>query len=83
MNPTLETLLGKYPQRNKEWDAHSDRGTPCFYTEASDLAGGGDPWDRPLPQEYTVVRDGEGEVMYWEHVTTVAGQKVLLRIYND
>ncbi len=43
-----------------------------------------DPWNRKVPYLVdNVRRDPDGDVMWWEYRTSVAGTPVYLRVFND
>ena len=82
-------LCSIWPLRNRQWRVLET----CFVVDASDLglAPGvvphpinvNDPWNRLFPNPAVEMTDPDGDVMYWEFMTTVEGQKFQCRIFND
>jgi hypothetical protein len=86
---TILQIIQKYPIKNKAWEASDS----LLFTEMSDVSSGGssvalDPWNRPLPSAgWEANRESSteevGDVIFWQVETTVGGQSVPLRIFND
>ena len=82
---SVERILERYPQRQEAWGY--DRESNSFSIEASTLSAidGKDPWNRPLSKTHPMAefRDNEQEITHWKTMTTVAGERVDLTIFND
>jgi hypothetical protein len=78
-----QLIVHKYPVSNTVWDFDTPTGT--FVTEASQLGLSRlDPWNRPIPDANLVpLRNAEGEVYAWRGMVTVAGEQVVLTIFNS
>jgi hypothetical protein len=82
-------LCSIWPIRNRKWSASDS----CFIVDASELglAPGeaptpmnvNDPWNRLFPNPSFIQLDMEGDILYWEFMTTVEGQKFQCKIFND
>lgn len=81
-------ILREHPQQIEAWQPLDS----MFTAFASDLnipPGGDpraarDPWNRSFPtQKLLASRDAEGDITFWDLKTTVNGDEVLCRIFND
>ena len=74
-----------YPVINRVWTTLDS----MFVTDSSEWHHEGpfkwtDPWGRKFPNTARDVQfDKEGDVCYWDYYTTVDGEKVHCRIFND
>jgi len=77
----MTELIREYPIKNPAWMALDQ----CFVAEMPLLRlHYRDPWNRPFPNdEPQVVRDGEGEIITWIYKTTVNGQEIICKVFND
>ena len=90
MSATMHPAL-KYPVRQFGWivtnPENIDGEFVELFIEDSTLGGNGnlDPWKRAMPSRSTWRKhsDSEGEITFWTTQTTVEGQPVMLKIFND
>jgi hypothetical protein len=81
---SVTDILKCYPQRNMVWQPLDS----MFIADASDFGGLPikDPWNRPFPNQSGVIDakyDAEGDIIYWNYKTTVDGEEVVCKIFND
>jgi hypothetical protein len=82
-------VVKEYPVRVPAWVPLDD----CFVADASDfrlkpgqipmLNRVRDPWNRRFPCVSRPVSNKEGELVAWHFTTTVNGQEIECRIFND
>ena len=75
----LGEVIRQYPIRNLAWNATGG----CFYAEDSDLQTILDPWNRKFPHAPEKQYNRDGDLAFWNYTTTVAGQPVVCKIFND
>jgi hypothetical protein len=88
---SLDDVVHQYPISNPAWrfldtiivaDAaeleHQVQGGPKFWTNMYD------PWNRKFQYNPIPIYDkNNGDIIAWDHTTTVCGFKVKLKIFND
>ena len=87
MNIELANILEEFPQKNPAWWPVDS----CFVVEASDLGlrpgvspdTVKDPWNRFFPCAPQPITNEEQGLVAWHFTTTVAGQAIECRIFND
>lgn len=91
MNVELSDVLKEFPMKNPAWMALDPLNV--IVTDASDLglrAGQPpdienvkDPWNRRFPKPGRPIADKEQELVAWHFTTTIRGQEIECKIFND
>ena len=89
MDRELQDILTEFPQRNPAWAALDT----CFVVEASEMGlqpgispnnlNVKDPWSRLFPCPPRAIINESHELVAWHFSTTVRGQEIECRIFND
>lgn len=83
----MTELVREFPVKNTAWMTLDT----CFVAEASELGfpGGGfdvailDPWNRPFTKDPEPQYNSDYEIVAWNLWTSVNGQAIKCKIFND